>query len=487
MGWLSRDTFRSLLVLPHDGVRAEALMQRLRLDWFIRLRWLFIISTSGALAIERRLVHSPARPFGLIVTLALLGAVNLLWSLLSRRLPDLVVPRDLAADSEHIPSVGVVRVGRTTALANGQIAADLLFLTVMLRYLGGAESPLVGFYLFHVVICAMLLTPLNALLQSLWAIALYSVMVAAEYYGWTGARYPFLAGESAAGVFARDGNAWTMFLVVTAAILGVLYFTTQIAARLDIRERELHHAYDALEASSKAIHSLQQRRSQFMRTAAHQLKAPLAVVETMVSLLRDGVVPPERVQETHEKIIHRCQEGMVQVGELLALARVQDADAARHSAASTDAGQIAARLCQKFLPLAQRKQVTLRLHASTDVDLRVRVEATDLENCLSNLIDNAIKYTPGSGRVDVSITRIDQCVRARVEDTGIGIDDATRHELFDAYRRGNAAIAAGIPGTGLGLSIVREVVEQCGGSLTVESKPNEGSTFVATFPAACSD
>jgi signal transduction histidine kinase len=233
-----------------------------------------------------------------------------------------------------------------------------------------------------------------------------------------------------------------------------------------------------------------------MRTAAHQLKSPLAVIQTLTDLIRNNIVPPDEVAGTCDKIVRRCNEGIAQVGELLTLARVQEADPARHTQAEADVCKVVSELCGRFRPLAEKKRIDLDCHLPEVDELRVNVDPQDLSDCLGNLIENAIRYTPGPGRVTVTAAAESPAgrpgeVSINVTDTGMGInqellvspDGAPGHEpVFDAFRRGNNALAAGIPGTGLGLSIVREIVEQAGGRIRVASRPNEGSSFTVSFP-----
>jgi signal transduction histidine kinase len=199
------------------------------------------------------------------------------------------------------------------------------------------------------------------------------------------------------------------------------------------------------------------------------------------------------------KIVDRCREGTVQVSELLALARMQAADPARHGQLVADVGRTAQDVCERFRLLAEEKQIGLTCDVPQSDDLAARVDPTDLAHCVSNLVDNALKFTPGPGSVNVSVRRVgrgggpgEDFVAVTVKDTGVGIDaeDLAGPEgatgpgsVFDAFRRGNQALAGAIPGTGLGLSIVREVVEQAGGWIRVQSRVGQGSTFSVAFPA----
>jgi signal transduction histidine kinase len=259
---------------------------------------------------------------------------------------------------------------------------------------------------------------------------------------------------------------------------------------------------------------LQQRRSRFLQTAAHQLKSPLAVIQTFAGLIRDEVVTGTAVRDTCKKIIFRCQDGIAQVTELLTLARLHEADTQRRTDAVADIREVLKELCANHAPLAESKKVRLTCVIPDDLDLTARLSTFDLTACIGNLIDNAIKFTPGPGTVTVTAGRCGAAgpsadthgtppasgaaappgdhVFVTVSDTGMGIDAAIlktddpksgEGTIFDAFRRGNSALAAGIPGTGLGLSIVREVVEQAGGRIHLHSVEGRGSTFTVVFPS----
>jgi signal transduction histidine kinase len=172
-------------------------------------------------------------------------------------------------------------------------------------------------------------------------------------------------------------------------------------------------------------------------------------------------------------------------------------------------GGVVEQVCGRFIPEAKEKGIALERDVHEEMDLQARVHEADLADCVGNLVENAIKYTPGPGTVWVKVGRGQVAdsdgagsgrgaggtapfVYVTVKDKGMGIEpEALRGSegsggpgsIFDAFRRGNSALSAGIPGTGLGLSIVREVVEQAGGRVHAVSRPGEGTTFTVTFPA----
>lgn len=457
---------------PHGQFRVRVLVAFVCNRWFIRLRWVFALAALALLLLERLRGAAPERPFAIAICIVVLAVVNAAWTAVGGRLhaafrPDGSVPPDV--------------IRRVVAFANAQMTVDLLLLTVILRYLGGIESPMAVFYLFHMLIAALLLKPLNALLQGGWALLLYAGLGIGECLGWIAPHYPFMA--SAYGAAPHTDWAFVLAGIGTLGIgvFGTLFFTLQISTRLDEQERELEQANEALQASQRAVETLHARRSRFMQTAAHQLKSPLTGIEMLAGLIRDDVVKGDRIGETVERITSRCQEAIVQVAELLTLARLEDAEPSRHSSASTNVDDVVARVIGRFGEQIRGKQMRLEVVPSEGA-ADAAVDARDLEDCLANLIDNAIKYTAEGGFIRVATTRDSQVISVSVRDTGMGIAEDAVDDIFDPFRRGNLALAANIPGSGLGLAIVREVVERAHGRIEVRSTPGEGSEFVVRFP-----
>ncbi len=460
-------------LLPHGRFRVRVLAVLVRRQWFIRLRW-FMAASAFALLVGERLVEPQfRRPPAVAIWIGILAATNLLWAVVGRRM------RHALQAGDGVPAALVRDVVR---FVNAQMIADLVILTVLLRFSGGVESPMSVFYLFHMLIAALLLRPLNALLQGAWAVTLYGSLGLSESLGWLTPHYPFLAGRATATMHTDLDFVLAGIGVLSVGVFGTLYFTLQISSRLDEQERELHQSNEALRRSQTAIADLQARRSRFMQTAAHQLKSPLAGIQTLAGLIRDRVVPPESTSEIVERIIRRCGEATVQVTELLTLARVQEAAPTRHCSAITDVSDVIRKSVRRFADQARAKQISLHVSHEFPSDCAAAVDGRDAESCVENLLDNAIKYTNDGGEVWIAAAANSETVSISVKDTGMGIAEGFVDDIFDPFRRGNLALAANIPGSGLGLAIVREVVEQAHGRIEVRSVVGEGSEFTLYFP-----
>lgn len=485
---------------PHGDLRPRVLLGMIRSRRFIRMRWIIALALLALYGLERWRQPDFQRPPEVAYCAIFLMLINLAWGRIGRTWGD-------ARESEAEDKCLRIRV---LWFVNAQMCVDLLVLTVLVRYSGGIENPMTIFYLFHMLIAALLLRPLNALLQGCWALLLFGIVASGEYFGWLRPHYPFL--PYAAGAPHQD---WEYVLVVTATlavgIFGTLYFTLRISFGLDEQEQRLRTAMNEAHLSRQALQDLQARRARFMRTAAHQLKSPLAGAQTLAGLVRDGIIAPQEAPTVCGRIVQRCREGITQVGELLTLARIQQADVRTLFGASCDVGEVVKDLVARQTPVAVEKTIVIECDVCAASDLRLSVDAVALRDCIGNLLENAIKYTAAGGRVSVRVRRgrllelirglkettwrssrgnDEEYIVVSVSDSGMGIApealaamrDGITGTIFDAFRRGDQALEAQIPGSGLGLAIVLEIMEQLRGYIFVESQLHHGSTFTVAFP-----
>jgi signal transduction histidine kinase len=144
-------------------------------------------------------------------------------------------------------------------------------------------------------------------------------------------------------------------------------------------------------------------------------------------------------------------------------------------------------------PLAESVIATTRLRAPEQIELRLAqngdaavalADEDKLRQVLVNLLDNAIKYSPDGGEVEVELAGGSGRVRLTVRDCGLGIPPGEQERIFEKFYRLDPALTRGVGGSGLGLFISRELVSRMGGNLTVRSQPGEGAAFMVDLPAA---
>jgi signal transduction histidine kinase/DNA-binding response OmpR family regulator/uncharacterized protein (DUF433 family) len=232
-----------------------------------------------------------------------------------------------------------------------------------------------------------------------------------------------------------------------------------------------------------AIKQVERLKARFMAGVTHELKTPLSVIQLHAKNLQtyhDRL--PERKRDELLGAIRDQVKLLEQLVESILMLSRLDAGEAKGERQPVNLVEVADQVVRDLHPLAQAKQVKLR-RAGTATDVIALADEEQIERLMRNLVDNAIKYTPSAGSVEVQLASAEgDMVQIRVVDTGIGIPPQQRSRIFDRFYRIDPSHT--IPGTGLGLSIVKEIVTAHGGDVELEDTPGAGSTFIVTLPAA---
>jgi signal transduction histidine kinase len=234
-------------------------------------------------------------------------------------------------------------------------------------------------------------------------------------------------------------------------------------------------AYEALEAADRA-------RSDFVRLLTHELRSPLSAVQSMLGLMEQDIVGPmtEKQKDLVQRSRRRIRHLLAMVADLLELAagRMSILQATR---SAVDVGQLVVLALDDMRGTAEAKGVDYQLDVGGE-PLVVSGVKEGLARVFANLVSNAVKYTPQGGTVAASVRRRADEVVVEVADTGIGIPEEALPRIFTEFYRAKNARAATAEGTGLGLVIAKDVVEQHGGQITIQSKVGEGSVFTVSLP-----
>ena len=231
------------------------------------------------------------------------------------------------------------------------------------------------------------------------------------------------------------------------------------------------------------LRRLESLRKEFVSNVSHELKTPLAGIQAYAETLLNGAIDDT---DACHRFVTRIQEqgnrlnDLVQ--DLLQLGRIEAGQEAFQLERVSVAESILAAVESQQLA-AESKQISIELQ-SPSADLFVRADRKGLQTIFDNLISNAVKYTPESGRVTVHWSRSGDRVQIDVTDSGVGIASEHLPRIFERFYRVDEARSRDIGGTGLGLSIVKHLVNEFGGSIDVRSKPAHGSTFTLRLPVA---
>lgn len=224
-------------------------------------------------------------------------------------------------------------------------------------------------------------------------------------------------------------------------------------------------------------------QKRFIADAAHQMKTPLAGMR-MQSELALRQADAEEIHRSLEQLAKSSESATRLVNQLLALARAENQPHAGLAFDSVDLAELARDTVQEWVPASFAHHIDLGFEQPGE-PVRIAGNALMLRELLSNLIDNAVRYTPAGGSVTVRVRSDGDHALLEVEDTGPGIAPSERANVFERFYR---ILGSGAPGSGLGLAIVREIAQQHGAEVDIFNNPRShlkkfpGSLFRLTFP-----
>ena len=231
------------------------------------------------------------------------------------------------------------------------------------------------------------------------------------------------------------------------------------------------------------LKELDRLKSEFVSNVSHELKTPLTTIKLLAHLLQRTDLTEEEKLDYAKTIAVECDRQIDFVGNLLDLSRIESG-AYKLRKTRVDARE----LLRSCVEVERYRAESLSLTLTTNVPVRTSAVSGDFEalrRVIRNLIDNAIKYTPAGGRITVSARENDDLLAISVSDTGKGISEADLPHVFDKFYRAESdesSMGTAAPGVGLGLYLAQHIVAQLDGELSVESKPDGGTTFTISLP-----
>ena len=254
--------------------------------------------------------------------------------------------------------------------------------------------------------------------------------------------------------------------------------------RLTTRGRdELTHLGDEFNRLTQCLSDNEQQRRRFVSDASHELKTPLASIR----LLSDSIVQNEMDADTMREFVtdigNEAERLQRTTEKLLDLSRLDDD--IRIIPEPVDVKQVAMDALSVLRPLAEERDVTVE--SDMDEGCVVMATADDMFHIVFNLLENAVKYNVPDGQVTLSVRSDSEKVEIAVSDTGIGIPEEDRLNIFSRFYRVDKARSRENGGSGLGLSIVHDCVLAHGGEITVGQNKPRGSRFIVTFPRPTSE
>jgi len=429
--------------------------------WLIKLRWLAIAGVMFALLVGIRFLHLPLYWQGILAIALALVFFNLIyWAIFRERFEE------------------GERSGQTyafaTFFAHLQISLDLILLTLLLYFSGGALNPFSFFYIFHIIIASILLKRADSYFQAGWALLLYSMLVflsASERVP----HYPLYPDFNLENFYRPD----QIFLLIGAFAITMFvsaFLSSSIMERLRQREEELAQACEEVSRREKI-------KSEFARTVAHELRSPMSAIMNFIHAVRLSEKDrlSEKSLEFLERALQRGQGLIDLIRDLLELSRLEVAEPPKPE--ELEEIDLIAEL--ELILSVEKTSADARGVAvyfnHPPVLPRIRYSRAAIQQIFSNLISNAFRYTPAGGVVRIELSREDGRIKAQVSDSGIGIPKEALGRIFSEFYRAPNAKQFSPIGTGLGLSITKTLIDRYGGKIYVDSEEGKGTTFTIYF------
>jgi signal transduction histidine kinase len=268
-------------------------------------------------------------------------------------------------------------------------------------------------------------------------------------------------------------------LIVVAGTYTPVFGTDEVA-RLHQYGAAMAAALDRVRVAERMT-ALEEVKSRFLRLASHELRGPLALVRGYVSMIGDGSLQGEDVHKAVPVMLAKLSQMTGMLNEMLETARIED-NRLEVKAEKFDLRDAVTDVVDMISPITDNGH---RLQATVPgEEIAVVADRAKVETILSNLLDNAIKYSPGGGEIRLDLNTLDNSAMLTVSDQGIGIAQEDMKVLFTRFGRITNDDTIPIPGTGLGLYLSRELARVQEGEVTAESEPGRGSKFTLRLPLA---
>lgn len=228
---------------------------------------------------------------------------------------------------------------------------------------------------------------------------------------------------------------------------------------------------------------LDEMKSSFVQMVSHELRSPLASIKQLLTVVLDGLAGG--LAEKQRDLLGRSQlkiQGLLDlINDLLDVAKIESGHAFQQQV-PLQLGEVIEQTVALLRPRAESQGVTLRVALPPQLPL-IHADRRCMEELLTNLVSNAVHYSPDGGEVMVAAVSHGEYLEMQVRDTGVGIDAVELPKIFDKFYRVKHPKTRQVVGTGLGLAIVKGIVDSHRGSIEVESEPGVGTTFRVLLPA----
>ena len=427
------------------------------LSRFINLRWIMVIGI---------FVTSKFAKFGLGIDLPIIPIFIVTFCILIFNLICLYLQK-------HVKSY--------ESFANLQISVDWIALVFLVHYTGGIESPVIFYFIFHVIISAILLSEKKCYLQTSFALILIISLSILEYFH----VIPHVHIKELFPNPVYDNGLYLLsiiFFSVTSLYISA-YLATSVNNRLRKRENEIVTLKNEITDAYNKLEAIDREKSEFTYKVTHELRSPLSAIQSLLKSIEEGYAG--EISEKARDLVIRSEKRtsflITLVNGLLDLIAGKIGKPKEGDIKLIDINIAVKNTLHLMQEKTKAKNLKIIIKTTPEPSY-LNIVPDDFDIILTNLIDNSVKYTEQEGTISINSTITDKEVKLEISDTGIGITPEDLNKIFNEFYRSKNAKVAELRGTGLGMSIVKNLIKQYGGSIDVQSQIEKGTTVTISFP-----
>ena len=365
--------------------------------------------------------------------------------------------------------------------ANLQISVDWIALIFLVHYTGGIESPVIFYFIFHVIIASILLSKWECYFQTGFAVLLIICLSILEYSH----IIPHVHIKELFPNSVYDNGLYLLSIIlfsITSLYISA-YLATSVNNRLRKRENEIVALKDNITDSYNKLEALDREKSEFTYKVTHELRSPLSAIQSLLKSIEEGYAG-EISQKARELVVRsekRTSFLITLVNGLLDLIAGKIGKPKEGDTKSIDINVAVKNTLHLMQEKTKAKNLKIIIKATPEPSY-LKIVPDDLDIILTNLIDNSVKYTEQGGTISINSIITNKEIKLEMSDTGIGIIEEDLNKIFNEFYRSKNAKAVELRGTGLGLSIVKNLIKQYGGNIEVRSEIEKGTTITVSFP-----
>lgn len=425
--------------------------------WFIRIRWIALIILIISTYSVKNLLDISIQEKPIYYLAAVLLALNIIHAIILRRIKKRSSTRIIQRIKREI---------------HFQIISDLIILTLIIHFSGGVENPLILFYFFHMIIASSIFSTLQSYLYAAYAIFLAAALVLLECHG-------VIPHYHLEGFVSHEHYKDVLFVYGAGFV-----FTCTSILIVSLSHMIIYRSIKTEETYVKTNIELENKdklKNEYVLRVTHDIKGHVAAILSCIDVIRTKIAGPlnESQEEFVERAFRRTRLLAGFVENLLNLTRKR----LKHDEEFEEFSlpELINKVIGPIQILATDRSIDLNVFIDKPVQ-KITANPYAIEELFSNLLLNAVKYTPEKGHIELSVRNRLNHIITEISDSGIGIPKEELPKVFDEFYRASNVLKDFSKGSGLGLSIVKQIVDNHKGKIWVTSELGVWTKFTFILP-----